>query len=771
MKIVAAMITAGEPSLKEALASIRPHVDEVVGVLTDPTKADSVFPLFDECHIATAFNWPLEEGGGLRDFGAARNLSFDIAASRGADFLVWCDSDDELISGENLRPALEALKDAPRARILAKYEYAYDFDRNEVCVEQWRERAIKAGTPYRWHRPVHEHLVADDGDNADVKLETVVWRHRREIGKPWSDRNLRILRWHFAERGEAAIEDAWLRLNLGLELYRAGEFEDAIWHLAKYVTISGRDDEKAMACVTASRAALALGPMDPMRQAQALEWTERAIAFRDCFESRFAEAQVRFVRGAMGDLEEMYQAASVLMFALDACGATTTPQAVSPIDFHVNAPEMLRVACASYQNWPQAAHATRLLLKARPDDELAKWRLRHYSYRCGNLDDGLDIVIACGATIEEWNPATAAAKGIGGSETAVIEVSKRLAAMGHRVRVIADCGDEAVYDGVLWQPHIYMNEIDGCDVAICWRDAYLTEFCRNAKVRVVWAHDVRVANMTPERARWVDRVLGLSDWHCANLRSAHRLGTGQVTKTRNGIDTVRFVEWMRVGLKSGFVPDIVRNPHRVIYSSSPDRGLAVLLDLWPRIRAQVPDATLDVFYGFGGLDDQVARTGDQNLRYYSESLKRRMRELPGVTHHGRVDQRALAREMLASGVFAYPTHWVETSCISAMEAQAAGLRIVTTKLAALTETVGDRGVLIDGDWLSEDYQTQFVEAVVDAMLAPEGVGGWPMREKMQAYARENFSWNGVAKEWDAMFRELLEDAEYGVLPDYMAVAE
>ena len=56
-----------------------------------------------------------------------------------------------------------------------------------------------------------------------------------------------------------------------------------------------------------------------------------------------------------------------------------------------------------------------------------------------------------------------------------------------------------------------------------------------------------------------------------------------------------------------------------------------------------------------------------------------------------------------------------------MEAQAAGLRIVTSSIAALNETVGPRGHLIPGDWLSEEYQKAFLDYVVLELTRPEGL--------------------------------------------------
>jgi hypothetical protein len=84
------------------------------------------------------------------------------------------------------------------------------------------------------------------------------------------------------------------------------------------------------------------------------------------------------------------------------------------------------------------------------------------------------------------------------------------------------------------------------------------------------------------------------------------------------------------------------------------------------------------------------------------------------------------------------------------------MRIVTSDLAALTETVGDRGVLIDsGGWLSEKYQEEFTTAVVDAMLVKDDSD----RQRSMAYAREHFGWGGVVAEWEAFFDKLLDERE------------
>jgi hypothetical protein len=89
------------------------------------------------------------------------------------------------------------------------------------------------------------------------------------------------------------------------------------------------------------------------------------------------------------------------------------------------------------------------------------------------------------ASVPAFDPeaeALRAEHGVGGSETAVIEVSKRLAAMGHQVRVIADCGKSGVHDGVWWLPLTYLGEIGECDVAVAWRNLRLVDQFEGAGV-------------------------------------------------------------------------------------------------------------------------------------------------------------------------------------------------------------------------------------------------------------------------------------------------
>lgn len=367
------------------------------------------------------------------------------------------------------------------------------------------------------------------------------------------------------------------------------------------------------------------------------------------------------------------------------------------------------------------------------------------------------IVFYVGHGVKPWNPTTLKDGGVAGSEIMVAEMAKRLAARGHRVTVYGHCvgwGTAGTFDGVTYCDVAAYKNIE-CDVLIVSRRPEAVDEKHNvkAKVRILWVHDVHCWDaLTHERALRFDRIFALSAWHKRTILDRYPyVRPEQVWQTRNGIDVQRFRR----------ADSMDRQPHRAIYTSSPDRGMEVALRIWPRVREKVPNAELHIFYGFDIWEASARSRGEQGQLELMDRLRRAVHTTEGVVYHGFVDQRALADEFAKSQVWIYPTWFSETSCISAMEAQAAGCRVVTSRIAALEETVRD-GVLLDGDWLSQSYQDQVVEHVAQLMLAPsDGNLGHRVNS-----ARDAFSLDTLVTEWEAHLRDTSEEVERDVVPPY-----
>lgn len=186
----------------------------------------------------------------------------------------------------------------------------------------------------------------------------------------------------------------------------------------------------------------------------------------------------------------------------------------------------------------------------------------------------------------------------------------------------------------------------------------------------------------------------------------------------------------------------MKRKNSVGYFSAYYRGLECLLHMWPKIREQVPDATLDVYYGW---ESWVALQGEDD---FYERMERRFTELKdqGVTVHGRVSHAELATAMRSTQVWAYPTEFTEIHCITALKAQEAGCYPVVTNVGALAETVqcGDK-INTKRIYTDEYKQEKFIAAVVTAL-----------KEEKTGKPVPNCDWADVAKEWDNVIKEKLK---------------
>ena len=194
----------------------------------------------------------------------------------------------------------------------------------------------------------------------------------------------------------------------------------------------------------------------------------------------------------------------------------------------------------------------------------------------------------------------------------------------------------------------------------------------------------------------------------------------------------------------------MRNNKRIIYTSSYDRGLQHLLEMWPDIRKAVPDAELECFYGWQ-LFDKFYSNNPSSMMW-----KARVVELlgqDGIVAHGRLPQPELEEEMKTCGIWAYPTHFGEINCISAIKAQAFGCEPVVVNYAALKETV-QFGRKVEGDIYDDETKEEFKKQLIDALNNPMSD---EKRKEMSKWAVEKYAWSKIAREWSEEFKKEVEN--------------
>jgi tetratricopeptide (TPR) repeat protein len=326
------------------------------------------------------------------------------------------------------------------------------------------------------------------------------------------------------------------------------------------------------------------------------------------------------------------------------------------------------------------------------------------------------VVIFCGTTWEAWTPKSIES-GIGGSEEAVIQLSKSLVELGYEVTVYNDCGDDAgVYDGVEYKNFIFFNPKDAFNILVSWR-SNVFNYGIEARNKIIWVHDLPInLGLTKEGINAFDKIVVLSQYHATLLPDY--IPKEKIFVSTNGIVPEDFV-----GIESK------RNPRRVIYASSYNRGLETILDAWKSIKEAVPDAELHIYYGWNTYDRAVA-TGDvQDKGWKAVMLKKMAQE--GVYEHGRVGHKELLKEYAKAGVWAYPCEYSgEINCIALTKAIGAGCIPVTNNAYVMKER--------NPQAVTDD---KFVSTLIDVLK-----NGSDIPFDRTAYIADN-SWTTVAQNW------------------------
>ena len=346
---------------------------------------------------------------------------------------------------------------------------------------------------------------------------------------------------------------------------------------------------------------------------------------------------------------------------------------------------------------------------------------------------------------ERWDYRNSVERGIGGSETSHVEMAWRLARRGHEVISYGPVPKDVPtpWRDVQWRPLAQAN-FKAAGLWLLYRcPAILDRFgpkrpdqprwvmCQDEDYREQWS-------MT--RAMKIDRVLALCDTHAATMVQRHPELDGIVSVTGNGVK----LELLRAVEGEG-IP--ARNPNRLMWASSPDRGLVHLLRTFRRAREFNPDLELHGFYGLDNIDKLIKfRPSFAHYKTFREELLREL-DQPGVTWHGRVVQPTLYREWLKTGLWGYQTNFTETSCITSMEAQALGAVPIYNPIWALKHNVM-AGLMIRGDAYADPLvRARYASAIVRLSKAPALQE--EIRGPMMARARQRFNWERVVDQWEA----------------------
>ena len=179
----------------------------------------------------------------------------------------------------------------------------------------------------------------------------------------------------------------------------------------------------------------------------------------------------------------------------------------------------------------------------------------------------------------------------------------------------------------------------------------------------------------------------------------------------------------------------------MIYFTTPWRGLEVLLKCMEQLKKD-KDITLDVYSSTQIYGAAFQKDNDKTYQPLYDKCK----ELPNVNYKGYCGHKELLGKLHEYDVSAHPSIWEETFCISAMEALAAGLVLITTDLGAIPETCAEFPIYVPYTKDHDNLATRFTAGI----QAIKGMFKNDINDVLdfqKNYYKKFYDWNVIGLFW------------------------
>jgi UDP-glucose:(glucosyl)LPS alpha-1,2-glucosyltransferase len=190
----------------------------------------------------------------------------------------------------------------------------------------------------------------------------------------------------------------------------------------------------------------------------------------------------------------------------------------------------------------------------------------------------------------------------------------------------------------------------------------------------------------------------------------------------------------------------------LIYHTTPHRGLELLIPVMQHIKEVLPHIEwhLDVYSSFG----VYGPNWEQRNKPY-EKLFKQIDEDPNMTYHGFVSNVKVKEALKKAHIYALPSIWPETSCISMIEAMSARCMVVHSSLAALPETAANWTLMYDFTEDHNDHARRHALTLMDAMQIASDENMQERLDMQKAYTDGFYSWNVRAQQWQILLQSLI----------------
>lgn len=262
------------------------------------------------------------------------------------------------------------------------------------------------------------------------------------------------------------------------------------------------------------------------------------------------------------------------------------------------------------------------------------------------------------------------------------------------------------------------------------------------KIRIYWLHDLPE---DPETNHLKDQ---------SSRDRFHRMvfcGNWQYTRYRDYLGVPHDDSCMVLETAITPIPtvDIVKpkDTIRLAYTSTPQRGLEILVPVFIELCKKYDNIELDVFSSFN-----IYGWGESDKPF--EPLFDLCRNHPKINYHGNQPNDVVRESLAKSHIHAYPSIWQECNSRSVIEAMSAGMLCVHPNYAGLPDTAGGVNFMYQWDSDRNKHANRFYAALENAIQTVNSDDLQQYLKLVKVYADSRYNWGKVSAQWEDTLLEL-----------------
>lgn len=274
-----------------------------------------------------------------------------------------------------------------------------------------------------------------------------------------------------------------------------------------------------------------------------------------------------------------------------------------------------------------------------------------------------------------------------------------------------------------------------------WPSRYRSDNVDRNKLQLYWLHDLPGDPESQHLANggWnkFEKLIFVSNWQFQQYQQHYGLPWYKSVVLQNAIEPI-------------YTKDKSKDKIKIIYNTTPHRGLEILAPVFDKLCERYDNIELDVFSSF-----KAYGWADRDEPY--KDLFKFCEDHPKINYHGYQPNDVVRAALAEAHIQAYPSIWLETSCMALMEAMSAGCLCIHPNYGALYETAANWTWMYQ--W-TQDKRDHAVTLINHLAMAIENYWTDAVQTRLagqKSYADVFYSWQYRTHQWNALLGGILED--------------